>query len=138
MSENKPKAPNLDLIAMVQQARMQHDADAVPSQVGGVYWIEAKPQQGDYPSPTSRAGQWVIPTTVKAVDDLWTSIKSATRSGKLGYKSKVSTAPANNQGHPDDRIIHVCTYDADDSADVKRVRAALNEIGITAEISYTR
>lgn len=138
MSENKPEAPNLDLIAMVQQARMQHDADAVPSQVGGVYWIEAKPQQAGTPAPTPRAGNWVIPTTVQVVDDLWATIKSATHSGKLGYKSKVSTAPANNQGHPDDRIIHVCTYDADDSADVKRVRAALHEIGITAEITYTR
>lgn len=39
---SKNEKPNLDLIGMVQQARMQHDAGAAPSQMDAVYWIEAK------------------------------------------------------------------------------------------------
>jgi len=41
MTDPKNDPPNLDLISMVQQARMQHDADVLPSQVGAVYWIES-------------------------------------------------------------------------------------------------
>ena len=37
MSDPKPKAPNLDLIQMVQQARMLHDREAVPSSMNAVY-----------------------------------------------------------------------------------------------------
>ena len=69
--------PNLDLIEMVQQARMAHDAQAQPSQVAAVYWIEAKRQIAGA-APTPRAGYWLISTTVQAVDALWAQVKAAT------------------------------------------------------------
>lgn len=128
---------DLDLIQMVQQARMAHDADAVPSQVAGVYWIEAKCEVETLP-PTSRAGRWIIPTTVSEVDALWEKIKAATRAGKLGYKSKVSTAPRDLGKDRNDRVIHVVTADADNTADVARVREALRELGINENIQYER
>jgi hypothetical protein len=130
----KPDQPDLDLIGMVQRARMQHDNDAVPSQVAAVYWIEAK-RETDGAAPTPRAGRWVIPTDVQHVDTLWAQIKAATRTGKLGYKSKVSTAP---RDIGDDRVIYVVTYDADDVADVARVREALRELGVNENIRYER
>src|ERR1041385_1052245 len=83
--------PNLDLIRMVQQARMAHDAETIPSQVSGVYWIESKPRDPQQ-APASRAGEWLIPTDLSHVDDLWARIKAATENGTLGYKAKVSTA----------------------------------------------
>jgi hypothetical protein len=126
--------PNLDLIAMVQRARLAHDANATPSQVAAVYWIEVK-RGGDGPMPTSRAGQYVIETTVSAVDVLWATIKAATERGELGYKSKVSTA--SRGGQPDKRTICVLTYDADDSADVARVGHALQML-VGVEIRYER
>lgn len=129
--------PNLDLIAMVQKARMAHDADAVPSQIAAVYWIEVK-RDVEMPLPTPRAGRWVIPTTVSEVDALWERIKAATRAGKLGYKSKVSTAPRDPGKDRDDRVIHVVTVDADDTADVARVREALRELGVSENIQYER
>ena len=132
----KDQQLNMDLINMVQKARMQHDADAQPSQVSAVYWIEAKPETDDQPAPTSRAGYWLIPTTLEHVDDLWDTIKAATRSGQLGYKSKVSTASASGQTATNSRVIHVLTYDSADPADIERVRAALLEIGIEGDISY--
>lgn len=121
---------NLDLIQMVQKARMQHDATARPSALAAVYWIEAKPRQGDYPSPTSKAGEWRIRLRADAVDAVWERVKTLTVAGKLGYKSKVSTRPAAGQADSDARLICVRTYDAGDRADVERVEQALREAGL--------
>jgi hypothetical protein len=127
--------PNLDLINLVQQARMQHDADAVPSQVSGAYWIEVKCSTG-INGPTPRAGYWRIQTTLDAVDVLWAKIKAGTEAGQLGYKSKVATA--SRDGQMNTRVIHIMTYDADDTADVERVRAALEAFGVPGEMTYHR
>lgn len=129
--------PDLDLIAMVQRARMQHDEQAIPSQVPAVYWIEAVREIPGH-APTSRAGRWIIPTNVHNVDALWEQIKGATKAGRLGYKSKVSTAARELGMDRDDRVIHVATYDADDRADVERVRQALRELGVNGYIEYER
>ncbi len=135
MSEPRNDEPNLDLIRMVQNARMQHDAEAMPSRLTGIYWIEAK-RQGAGAPPTPRAGHWIIPTTVSRVDALWAAIKEATEAGRLGYKSKVSTA--SRSGSVDERVILVVTYDADDRDDVARVREALRTLGINDPIEYHR
>lgn len=129
MSDQKP---NLDLIQRVQQARMQHDQQARPSQVSGVYWIEAKSAIG--PGPTPRAGYWRIETTLAQVDALWTTIKAATEAGQLGYKSKVATAA--RETHDETREIHVLTYDRRDQADVDRVRATLENLALPGDWTY--
>ncbi|MBC7869967.1 MAG: DUF1917 domain-containing protein [Chitinophagaceae bacterium] len=133
MTEPKNDPPNLDLIGMVQQARMQHDADVLPSQVNAVYWIESKPEQTTQ-QPTVRAGAFVLQTDIGGVDALWLKIRAATRAGKLGYKSKVSTASPSSD--PNARIVRVLTYDSADSADIERIRAALDEIGLKEVIVY--
>lgn len=137
MSDNTP--PNdphdLDLIQMVQRARMANDAQARPSEVKAVYWIEAKSPTG---APTPRAGAWIIPTTVGEVDALWERVKSATEAGKLGYKAKVSTAPSKGQGRTSDRVIHIRVADSDDQTAVERVRQALVDLGIDAALTYSR
>ncbi|NDJ59835.1 MAG: DUF1917 domain-containing protein [Chloroflexi bacterium] len=131
--------PDLDLIARVQRARLEHDAAARPSAVSAVYWIEVKrgAEHGG-PAPTARAGQWVLHTTVAAVDALWAQVKAATERGQLGYKAKVSTASRGGASAPDDRMICVLTYDADDAADTARVRAVLTEIGADGAWTYAR
>lgn len=136
MTDNKPKPPNLDLIQMVQQARIMHDREAVPSSMNAVYWIESKPLTSAQ-TPTSRAGEWLIETTMAEVDDLWLKIRQATEEGCLGYKSKVSTSPAKGQANASARLIVVRTYDADDVTDVTRVESALHELGI-ANLRYER
>lgn len=127
--DDHPEPPDLDLIRMVQNARMQNDASAVPSQVSGAYWVEAKPETPRQ-TPTTRAGRWVIQTTAHEVDALWVTIRDATQAGRLGYKSKVTTASRTAGPNDADRVVFVLTYDADDSADVARVRAALNDLGV--------
>lgn len=123
--------PDLDLIRRVQQARAEHDAQAQPSQIAAVYWIEAKRQVAGSP-PTSRAGFWLIRTTLLEVDAYWAVIKTATESGDLGYKSKVATA---GRRQPNERVIHVMTCDAADAADVARVGDALRALGFS-DITY--
>ena len=132
---NQPDKLNLTLIDLVQRARMQHDAEATPSQVSGVYWIEAKrPSEIDAPGPTPRAGYWQMVTTVDQVDALWAAIKSATEAGQLGYKSKVATA--SHDSFASHRMIHVLTYDHADQADIERVRAALAALDLPGEWTY--
>jgi len=110
-----------------------HDAEARPSQISAVYWIEAAAPGGLAPTP--RAGYWRIHTTLDHVDKLWDTIKAATAEGKLGHKSKVSTAPLSDRT-PDERVIHVRTYDSHDTADIERVRAALLELGMPDNMIY--
>lgn len=117
----------LDLIRRVQDARMAHDAEAIPSHVSAVYWIEAAPPTPGA-RPTSRAGYWLVETTVQEVDRVWQVVKTATVDGRLGYKSKVATA--SRSGDPDARVIHVCTYDAADVGDVARVEEALRALDL--------
>ena len=126
--------PNLDLIAMVQKARMEHDAQAKPSQVSAVYWIEAK-RQRDGAAPTPRAGHWLIRSSTSEIDAAWATIKQSTEAGQLGYKSKVATIAMHE---PHQRSIYVMTYDADDSTDVERVRLALRDLGFDDNLVYER
>jgi len=134
MADENPKM-DLDLIQMVQRARMINDEQAQPSEVNAVYWIEAKAPSG---KPTPRAGKWVIPTSVDAVDALWGKIREATEQGELGYKSKVSTSPGKNQAHSDARLIHVRVADSDDKQDVARIKRALNALGISDKLEFVR
>ncbi|MEZ4669844.1 MAG: DUF1917 domain-containing protein [Anaerolineae bacterium] len=128
----QPEKPNLDLIRLVQQARMAHDREAQPSSVSAVYWIESKPLKPAAP-PTPRAGEYIIETTLAEVDALWGKIRTATEAGELGYKSKVSTSPAKGQTSSEARVIVVRTADADDTADVARVETVLKALGITPQ-----
>lgn len=127
----KNDKPNLDLIQMVQRARMQHDADAKPSDVPAVYWIEAKRPDG--PAPTARSGQWMLDIALESVDSAWETVKTATEQGELGYKAKVSTASRRGDGT---RALCVCTYDGDDQSDVARVRQALTRLGLDGDWTY--
>jgi hypothetical protein len=131
--DNKGDPLNLDLIRMVQKARMMHDNEAIPSKMTGIYWIECKREEN--PSITPRTGEFRIVSTLAEVDALWVKIKEATESGKLGYKSKVSSiSPDADSSH---RLICVRTYDAEDSADVERIRLALEGLGLS-EMVYQR
>lgn len=138
MSDDHSK-PDLDLIQKVQRARMLHDADARPSEITAVYWIEAKSQAETTKPPTSRTGEWQIETTLAQADALWAQVRQATEVGQLGYKSKVSTASHSGVKGAEDRLIAVRTYDADDLTDVGRVKAALVALGIDAKsLRYER
>jgi len=133
----KPEKPNLDLINMVQQARLQHDDEATPSNTASNYWLETKPDADNIRSPTTRAGQWTAEIDSSQVDTVWQAVKTATKAGKLGYKSKVSTS-SRGQQNQNTRTLVILTYDADDLQDVNRIKQALNALDIDAKWRYVR
>jgi hypothetical protein len=113
------------------------ETSMIPSKVINTYWIESTRQKGKYPKSTSRSGKWLIFNDKKAIDILWTKIKSATEDGLLGRCSKVSTGLNNpNSRNTTKGVICVYTYDSDDIEDVRRIRTELRQIGITNKIPY--
>ncbi len=125
--EGAPDDLNLDLIQMVQRARMLHDKSARPSDYSSAYWIEAKREDSGYPAPSANAGEWRATLPAADVDAIWERVKALTAQGELGYKSKVSTQIRSNR---DERLLCVRTYDAGDRADVKRIGEALRALGL--------
>ncbi|HKE00118.1 MAG TPA: putative phosphothreonine lyase domain-containing protein [Planctomycetota bacterium] len=113
------------------------DADADPSTFADAFWLTADRQVGTYPPPTPRSGKWLVFVPEARVDEMWATIKQATRDGELGSSAKVTTArPSSNARSAGTRVICVHTYDFEDEADVMRVRAALRELGVRARIPY--
>ncbi len=119
------------------------DADErVPSQVTDDYWLVAFHEggggsPGDYPRMSERSGKWLVFATWERLDVLWPTVREATRAGRLGAASKVSTRRPNpNAVDPAKGVICVYTYDHADEADVHRVRDELRELGVTWKLPY--
>ena len=126
---------DMDLINMVQQARMMFDSQTKPSDVTAVYWIEVKCQGDDCQKPTARAGQWVLDIDATDADAAWDAIKTATEAGELGYKSKISTASRSGKGATS-RTIAVRTYDSADAADKQQILKALQGLKLGDDWRY--
>lgn len=118
--------PELDLIQLVQRARMAHDDRARPSQISGAYWLEAKAPPGLRPGPTGRNAEWRASAELANIDALWEILRNATQAGRLGYKAKVATAA--RDASPGRRELRVLVADRADESDVARVRAALQSL----------
>lgn len=94
-------------------------AESKPSRVVEIDWVYALREFGEYPAPTPRSGKWLVFRDVEHVDVMWAKVKSATKAGRLGARSKVSTAkPSPLAIDPADKVICVYTYDSDDVEDV--------------------
>ncbi|MCY3944709.1 MAG: DUF1917 domain-containing protein [Anaerolineaceae bacterium] len=118
--------PELDLINLVQRARMAHDDQAKPSQIRGAYWLEAKASPGLRPGPTRHAAEWRATVDLADVDALWETLRAATQAGRLGYKAKVATAA--REAAPGRRELRVLVADRHDAAELARVQAELRAL----------
>lgn len=108
-----------------------------PSQVTDEYWIFAERKQGTYPPHSKNGGKWLIFVPLERIDKIWSKIKLAIESGKLGEMSKVATAKDNaNATNSSTKVICVYTYDWTDEQDVMRIRQELRQLGITRKIPY--
>ena len=107
-----------------------------PSQFTGDYYLHATgPEPAD--GTTRRPGKWLVFVSRSRVDALWDAIRRALKAGRLGHAAKVSTAqPHPNSPDPKKHVVCVYTANEDDAADVRRVRAALRELGVTWKIPY--
>ena len=112
------------------------DTDSTPTKITTAFWIAAFRQQKDYPASNENCGKWLVFVPPDRVDDLWSTIKSATEAGRLGGSAKCSTARPNPNAVNDNHVICVYTYDWTDAADAKRIRAELRALGIDWKIPY--
>jgi hypothetical protein len=126
-----PVARQESLMARIIRRRVRLPfADRKPSEVTNWPWVYAQRKVGDSPAATERCGKWLIFVPVAEVDAVWERIKTATEAGLLGDASKVATAMPNPRAaDPKKRVIRVYTYDADEVADVRRVRDQLRLLG---------
>jgi hypothetical protein len=113
-----------------------------PSQVKDRYWVEAvRSDAGGTDLPYSAVnidgGKWLIFVPVAKLDRTWVLIAGETLAGRLGPSAKAATVKHNeNSADPGVKVICVYTRDADDRADVMRVRARLFELGFTNKLPY--
>jgi hypothetical protein len=79
-----------------------------------------------------RAGKWVVESARDAHEETWQTVKSATRSGRLGFAAR-TTVTSDGSHRP---VTLVYTYDFEDHDDVLRVLAALRGLGFADRLSY--
>ena len=110
--------------------------DDRPSRYTAGHYLHATGPEPAEGSPR-RPGKWLIFVSRSRVDALWDAIRRGVERGRLGHAAKVSTAlPDPLSPDPKKHMICVYTANEDDAADVRRVRAALRELGVTWKIPY--
>ncbi len=108
-----------------------------PSRATKENFIYAYRKTGSYPEHTDRGGKWLIFVPTESIDEVWQQSRLAVERGELGESAKVSTAKPNpNTADTSKHVICVYTYDSDDTADVRRIRAVLRGLGIRHRIPY--
>jgi hypothetical protein len=110
-----------------------------PSENTTDYFLYAERSQAatQYPEHTERGGKWLIFVPKDEIDAVWEKVAVATREGKLGSRSKVSTNRPNPRTIDSGvGVICVYTYDWEDKEDVMTIREALRGIGITQKLPY--
>lgn len=108
-----------------------------PSSETGVMWIHARGARIPRAASRGGCGKWLCFVSRPDVDEAWDKILHALVDGRLGHAAKVSTAmpnPLAKRGKS--HVICVYTDDADDEADVVRVREVLRELGFDQPIPY--
>ncbi len=120
-----------------KQDAIRIDPDELqPSKTTDAYWLGAECKTDNCKKPTKRAGKWLIYLSLGRVDEFWAKVKHATEEGRLGYRSKVSTARINPLASSKAKLIVVYTYDWTDKGDVMRVREELRKLGIIRKMPY--
>ena len=112
------------------------DTDLTPTSTTTDFWVAAFRQRKDYPESNENCGKWLIFVSPLRVDELWSTIRSATEAGLLGESAKCSTARPNPNAVDGNHVICVYTYDWTDTGDVKRIRGELRKLGVDWKIPY--
>lgn len=110
--------------------------DERPSRFMGDHYLHvAGPEPED--GSARRPGKWLVFVSRSRIDALWDTVRRAVKAGRLGHAAKVSTAlPDPHSPDPKKHVICVYTSDEEDATDVRRVRTALRELGVSWRIPY--
>lgn len=132
-----PEAESGDQALTVQPpAAAEPTTDERPSRFTGDHYLHAtgpQPEEGS----VRRPGKWLIFVSRSRIDGLWETVRRAVEAGRLGHAAKVSTAlPDPLSPDPKKHVIWVYTGNEDDPADVRRVREALRQLGVSWKIPY--
>jgi Bles03-like protein len=107
-----------------------------PSRFTGAHYLHATGPESAEGTPR-RPGKWLIFVSRSRIDVLWDVVRRAVEAGRLGHAAKVSTAlPDPMSPDPKKHMICVYTGNEDDPTDVRRIRDALRQIGISWKIPY--
>jgi len=110
--------------------------ESMPSKNEVDYWITDN-VKSEYPDHTERGGKWLIFVHIDDLDEWWKKVKTLLHEGRLGSSAKTATAKPNpNANNPNQKVICVYAYDADDKDDVMRIRESLRSIGVTWKIPF--
>jgi len=112
------------------------DKDLRPSVTHDRPWLHVFRRTKGYPKDTPRSGKCLVFVRRDEVDTAWLHVRDATIAGELGSCAKVATAMPNQFNASGTHVICVYTYDADDAADVGRVRKGLRALGFVKNIPY--
>jgi hypothetical protein len=132
-----PEAESVDQASTVQRhAATEQTTDERPSRFTGDHYMHATgPQPED--GSVRRPGKWLIFVSRSRIDGLWETVRRAVEAGRLGHAAKVSTAlPDPLSPDPKKHVIWVYTGNEDDPVDVRRVRDALRQLGVSWKIPY--
>lgn len=110
--------------------------DTLPTEETRDEWIYAFCENSSYPKHTERSGKWQIFFSAKNIDTYWLGIKHAIEQGQLGSQAKVSTRINRKTSQRGQYVICVYTYDYEDSADARRIREALRDMGFMQKLPY--
>jgi hypothetical protein len=128
--------PTIQLLRPAEPAAVATATDERPSRFTGDYYLHATGPQPENGS-VRRPGKWLIFVSRSRIDALWDQIRRAVETGRLGHAAKVSTAlPDPLSPDPKKHLICVYTGNEDDPVEVRRVRDALRQLGITWKIPY--
>lgn len=83
-----------------------------------------------------RSGKRLVFTPPGNHDEAWDKIRAATELGRLGYAAKAARALQGRANRAGALVTCVYSYDYEDHDDVRRVLAALRELGIEGRLSY--
>lgn len=118
-------------------ARTEQPTQAQPAASTHAPWLWADNPSEHPDRERLWSGKWLWFPPICLLDAAWETIRTATRAGLLGYRSKAATLINTRPGSDDSRRpICVYTHDWRDLDDARRVLNALRDLGIIDVLLY--